>query len=165
VIVAVGDRSGKTDMKENPVLVNLEKLGDLIAHFDLADHKWNEYIDARWLNDVEWWDARATKAKWKYHALRSAVVIAGAQIPAPGRSQGVERVQRPRPLSCDRIDCGKPGCGDNVPQSSSSSVIAGVTNVPRRNSSRAYIICLTSRKHLQKIMWPDLHCSAYASMR
>ncbi len=41
-----------------------------------------EYIDARWLNYIEWWDSRANRAKWRYHALRTAVVIGGALIPA-----------------------------------------------------------------------------------
>ena len=48
----------------------------------LSDQKLNEYINARWLKYVEWWDSRASKAKWKYFALRSAVVIGGALIPA-----------------------------------------------------------------------------------
>ncbi len=69
-------------MKKKPVLVNLEKLRSLIAGLDLGDTRWNEYIEARWLNYVEWWDSRASNAKRKYHALRSAVVIAGALIPA-----------------------------------------------------------------------------------
>jgi hypothetical protein len=69
-------------MKKKPVLVDLEKFRALIAGLDLGDQKWNECINARWLNYVEWWDSRASNAKWKYYALRSAVVIAGALIPA-----------------------------------------------------------------------------------
>ena len=69
-------------MSKKPVLVDLEKLRTLTAGLDLGDQKLNEYIDARWLKYVEWWDSRASNAKWKYQALRSAVVIAGALIPA-----------------------------------------------------------------------------------
>jgi hypothetical protein len=69
-------------MKKEPALVDLEKLRALIAGLDLGDKRLNEYIEARWLNYVEWWDSRASNAKRKYHALRVAVVIAGALIPA-----------------------------------------------------------------------------------
>jgi len=69
-------------MKKQPVLVDLVKLRALIGGLDLGDTRCNEYVEARWLNYVEWWDSRASNAKRKYHALRSAVVIAGALIPA-----------------------------------------------------------------------------------
>src|SRR5262249_21578898 len=62
------------------VLVDLKKLQELIERLDLDDEK-KEHIKARWLKYVEWWDSRASKAKWKYLALRSAVVIGGALIP------------------------------------------------------------------------------------
>jgi len=65
-----------------PVLVDLAKLHELIAELDLGDPKRNDYLKARWLKYVEWWDSRAAKAKWKYLSLRSAVVIGGAAIPA-----------------------------------------------------------------------------------
>lgn len=70
------------DMKTKPTLVDLEKLRELIAKLELNDKKWNDYIEARWLKYVEWWDARARTAKRKYFWLRGAVVIAGALIPA-----------------------------------------------------------------------------------
>jgi hypothetical protein len=69
-------------MKDKPILVDLAKLQALIDGLDLGDKKSNEYINARWLNYVEWWNSRASKAKWKYQALRGAVVIGGALIPA-----------------------------------------------------------------------------------
>jgi hypothetical protein len=69
-------------MNKKPVLVDLEKLRALIAGLDLGDQKRNEYVDARWLNYIEWWDSRASDAKRKYQMLRGAVVIAGALIPA-----------------------------------------------------------------------------------
>ena len=49
---------------------------------ELGDAKRNEYVNARWLKYVEWWDDRAAVAKRKYFALRIAVVISGALIPA-----------------------------------------------------------------------------------
>ena len=69
-------------MKTIPNLVDIEKLRELIAGLDLGDKKWNEYIEARWLNYVEWWDSRARNARRKYFYLRCAVIIAGALIPA-----------------------------------------------------------------------------------
>ena len=69
-------------MKKKPVLVDLAELRKLTSGLDLGDLKRNEYVNARWLKYVEWWDSRAADAKWKYFALRSAVVIAGALIPA-----------------------------------------------------------------------------------
>ena len=69
-------------MSNRPVLVDLAKLRELIAGLELGDPMRNEYLVARWLNYVEWWDSRASRAKWKYLALRSAVVIGGALIPA-----------------------------------------------------------------------------------
>ena len=67
---------------ENPKLVNLEQFKLLMSGVELDDSKLNEYINARWLKYVEWWDSRAAKAKWKYLALRSTVVVGSALIPA-----------------------------------------------------------------------------------
>ena len=69
-------------MNKKPVLVDLERLRALVAGLDLGDQKWNEYIEARWLNYVEWWDSRASDSKRRYQTLRGAVVISGALIPA-----------------------------------------------------------------------------------
>jgi hypothetical protein len=68
--------------QHEPKLVDLGQLKTLMKGVELSDPKLNEYINARWLNYVEWWDSRASKAKWKYFALRSAVVIGSALIPA-----------------------------------------------------------------------------------
>jgi hypothetical protein len=68
--------------EHEPKLVDLEQLKSLMNGVALSDQKLNEYINARWLNYVEWWDSRAGKAKWKYFGLRSAVVIGSALIPA-----------------------------------------------------------------------------------
>ena len=68
--------------QHEPKLVDLGQLKTLMNGVELSDPKFNQYINARWLNYVEWWDSRASKAKWKYLALRSAVVIGGALIPA-----------------------------------------------------------------------------------
>jgi len=63
-------------------LVNEEELRALIDGLELGDKKRNDYLRARWLNYVLWWDSRAADAKCKYFALRGAVVIAGALVPA-----------------------------------------------------------------------------------
>jgi len=47
-------------MNKKPVVVDLEKLRALISGLDLGVRKWNEYIDARWLDYVGWWDSRAS---------------------------------------------------------------------------------------------------------
>lgn len=69
-------------MNKKPILVNEEELRLLIDDLDLKDKQKNEYLKARWLNYVLWWDSRARDARQRYFALRSAVVIAGALIPA-----------------------------------------------------------------------------------
>ena len=70
-------------MKQKPDLVDLPELRRLIAELKLSDDsKNNEYIQARWLKYIEWWDGRAKDAKTNYQRMRSAVIIAGALIPA-----------------------------------------------------------------------------------
>ena len=65
-----------------PVLVDLPEMRKLMTELELGEAKRNDYINARWLKYVEWWNARASSAKWKYFGLRTAVVIASALIPA-----------------------------------------------------------------------------------
>jgi hypothetical protein len=69
-------------MKHDPQLVDLEELKTLMTGVNLNDANLNEYINARWLKYVEWWDWRSRQAKRKYQALRSAVVVGSALIPA-----------------------------------------------------------------------------------
>jgi hypothetical protein len=68
-------------MSKKPILVNEKELTALIEGLDLKDKQKNEYLKARWLNYVLWWDSRASEARRRYFALRSAVVIAGALLP------------------------------------------------------------------------------------
>lgn len=70
------------ETEEDPKLLNIPKLRKLISELELCDKKRNEYIEARWLNYVAWWDSRSVGAKKKYAWLRGAVVVAGALIPA-----------------------------------------------------------------------------------
>lgn len=74
-------------MSNKPILVELEKLRELIAGLDLGDKLGDKkftaaIVDARWLKYIEWWDYRSRDAKRRYQYLRAAVVIAGALIPA-----------------------------------------------------------------------------------
>lgn len=69
-------------MKKKPVLVELDRLRSLIAALELGDKKRNDYLDARWVKYIEWWDSRSRDAKWRHQSLRAVVVIAGALIPA-----------------------------------------------------------------------------------
>jgi hypothetical protein len=70
------------DTVEKSKLLDVKKLRKLISELELGDEKRNEYIEARWLNYVIWWDSRSRRAKKKYQWLRGAVVVAGALIPA-----------------------------------------------------------------------------------
>lgn len=81
-------------MKSEPVLVDIEKLRAIIMGLELGNKKWNEYIEARWLNYVEWWDSRASKSKRRYHGLRWAVIVAGALIPALVALRELEVLER-----------------------------------------------------------------------
>ena len=69
-------------MQHKVTLIDLKELRRLIEGTDLENPNHKQYINARWLKYVEWWDSRARKAKWKYFTLRSAVVVGGALIPA-----------------------------------------------------------------------------------
>jgi hypothetical protein len=69
-------------MSKKPILIDEKELTTLIESLDLKDVKKNEYLKARWLNYVMWWDSRASEARRRNFALRSAVVIAGALLPA-----------------------------------------------------------------------------------
>ena len=69
-------------MADDIKLVDLAILRRLVETLDLKDPARREYLEARWLKYVEWWDSRAWNAKWRYFTLRSAVVIGGALIPA-----------------------------------------------------------------------------------
>jgi hypothetical protein len=55
-------------MKHDPQLVDLEELKTLMTGVNLNDANLNEYINARWLKYVEWWDWRSRQAKRKYQA-------------------------------------------------------------------------------------------------
>jgi hypothetical protein len=70
------------ETEEPTKLLDLKKLRKLISELELCDKKRNDYIEARWLNYVAWWDLRSRRAKKKYAWLRGAVVVAGALIPA-----------------------------------------------------------------------------------
>lgn len=48
------------------VRVDLEELRKLSAGLELGDPKRSEYINARWLKYIEWWDSRSRGAKRKY---------------------------------------------------------------------------------------------------
>lgn len=63
-------------------VVDVDKLRELLKTLDLGDPQRNTFLEARWLQYVDWWDSRASKAKWKYLGLRSTVVVGGALIPA-----------------------------------------------------------------------------------
>jgi hypothetical protein len=73
--------TGENTVSKKPMLVDEKELAALIEGLDLKDTRKNDYLKARWLNYVRWWDSRASDARRRYFALRSAVVIAGALLP------------------------------------------------------------------------------------
>lgn len=68
-------------MDEKLQIVDVEALRATINQLDLDDTQ-KDRLDKRWLHYVRWWDQRARQSKWKYHALRSIVIIGGATVPA-----------------------------------------------------------------------------------
>ena len=68
--------------KNGPHRFDVEELRKLIAGIDLGDAKMNEYVSARWLRYVQWWDMRARNSKIRYECLRVLTVVGGAMIPA-----------------------------------------------------------------------------------
>ena len=64
-------------------LVDVGKLRELLKKLELGDPQRNAHLEARWLQYVDWWDSRASKAKSKYLGLRSTVV---ASVVSAGRS-------------------------------------------------------------------------------
>jgi Protein of unknown function (DUF4231) len=62
-------------------LVDLAQLRSAIAALKIEEPQ-REFLIARWLKYVEWWDSRASLAKSKYHGLRAAVVVGSALTPA-----------------------------------------------------------------------------------
>jgi hypothetical protein len=70
-------------MTEVPRLIERDELKKIIDGLCLDEEKkHNEYIKARWLKYVLWWDYRSRDASRKYHLLRGTVIIAGALLPA-----------------------------------------------------------------------------------
>ena len=69
-------------MKNDPQRFDVEELQKLINEIDLGDAKMNEYVNARWLRYVQWWDMRSRKSKACYEWLRVLTVVGGAMIPA-----------------------------------------------------------------------------------
>ena len=68
--------------KNDPRRFNIEELRTLIGALELGDPKMNEYVNARWLRYVQWWDLRARRSKACYEWLRVLIVVGGASIPA-----------------------------------------------------------------------------------
>jgi len=69
-------------MKNDPQRFSIEELQKLIDGVDLGDAKMNEYVNARWLRYVQWWNTRARQSKACYDWLRVLTVVGGAMIPA-----------------------------------------------------------------------------------
>lgn len=77
-------------------LVDEGALRNVINQLDLDDAQ-KDRLNKRWLHYVLWWDERARKNKWKYHTLRTVMIVGGATVPAliganvasPERAQGL----------------------------------------------------------------------------
>jgi len=57
-------------------LVDEDYLKNIIEHLDLEPPQ-QQFIKARWLKYVMWWDKRSKEAKGPYHRLRATAAIAG----------------------------------------------------------------------------------------
>ena len=67
------------DKESKPVKLNLvdeDELTKVIEQLDLEQQQ-KEFIKARWLKYVVWWDTRSKNAKGPYHRLRVTAAIAG----------------------------------------------------------------------------------------
>ena len=54
---------GEEAVSKKPILVDEKELRVLTKGLDLKDKQKNEYLKARWLNYVLWWDSRAADAR------------------------------------------------------------------------------------------------------
>jgi len=57
-------------------LVDEEQLTQIIEQLDLEQMQ-QDFIKARWLKYVMWWDKRSKDAKGPYHGRRATVAIVG----------------------------------------------------------------------------------------
>ena len=117
-------------MSDKPVLVDLKKLREIISGLELEDAKTKEYIEARWLNYVRWWDSRASLAKWWYFTLRGAVVIGGAAIPA---LVGLQQMNQSRWFAVASIVVSFVVAISGGSKASSTTAKSGGKNVPQQN--------------------------------
>jgi hypothetical protein len=61
-------------MKQDAAPVDLEELRRLVAELPLDDNKRNDYIAARWLKYVEWWDFRARGDIWREKRAAAEII-------------------------------------------------------------------------------------------
>lgn len=68
--------------RRDPGAASLERdLRKLIDSLDLAEHQ-EQYLRARWLDQVLWMERAAGKARRRYYALRLVTVLGAVVIPA-----------------------------------------------------------------------------------
>ena len=69
-------------------LVDVKRLGHVV---DLLVEELGpgqiEFMKARWLHQIQYWDQRSRGARWKYFALRGVVVLGGVSIPVLAAAQ------------------------------------------------------------------------------
>ena len=69
-------------------LVDVTRLGQVV---DLLVEELGtgqiEFMKARWLHQIQYWDQRSRGARWKYFALRGVVVLGGVSIPVLAAAQ------------------------------------------------------------------------------
>jgi Flp pilus assembly protein TadB len=69
-------------------LVDVKRLGQVV---DLLVEELGtgqiEFMKARWLHQIQYWDQRSRGARWKYFALRGVVVLGGVSIPVLAAAQ------------------------------------------------------------------------------
>ena len=83
----------KTKKDKELKLVDEDELTQLIEQLDLEPPQ-QQFIKARWLKYVMWWDKRSKDAKAPYHRLRATAAIAGVVTSAlvGANLGGVEKI-------------------------------------------------------------------------
>jgi hypothetical protein len=59
----------------------VQEFGGLLDDFEL-DERQRLFVQARWLNQMAWFDARAKLAQRRYYALRLVAIVGGLIVPA-----------------------------------------------------------------------------------
>ena len=66
---------------EPPLTGAAQEFAGVIGEFDL-DERQRQFLQARWLDQLVWFDAKAKQAQRRYYALRLVAIVGGLIVPA-----------------------------------------------------------------------------------